>query len=253
MGASLPVDAIALVLRTQMTCQNLLRGATIHIETIKVNKAQSLMKEKPSRQDCGVCTGSQDGFFKVLLITLMMKMMVMMMMMIMMIRRMMMMATMIVACVRDPRIGFSKVLSSRSSHPTGHQLTGASHRISQLSKSQISQCWRQIFRIVNLLISSGLQQHFLNLDTDEYYSYRRLHSKISNLTVKNCWQRCNISEGCVHNNLSEEYFWATSQSALMAWPLHCCRGFVVGAWFEKRRRWLWVEKRTLGADSRGLS
>ena len=64
MGASLSVDAIALVLRTQMTCQNLLRGATIHIETIKVNKSQSLMKENPSRQDCGVCAGSQDGVFQ---------------------------------------------------------------------------------------------------------------------------------------------------------------------------------------------
>ena len=64
MGGSLPVDAITLVLRTQMTCQNLLRGATIHVETIKVNKSQSLMKENPSRQDFGVCAGSQDGVFQ---------------------------------------------------------------------------------------------------------------------------------------------------------------------------------------------
>ena len=51
--------------------------------------------------------------------------------------------------------------------PTGHQLTGASHRISELSKSQISQCRRQIFRIFIFFILSGWQQHFLNLDTDK--------------------------------------------------------------------------------------
>ena len=36
-----------------------------------------------------------------------------------------------------------------------HQLTGASHRISELSKSQISQCRTQIFRIFNFFISTA--------------------------------------------------------------------------------------------------
>ena len=110
--------------------------------------------------NCGVCAGPQDWFFQgpaaaaadddddvesTLLI-----------------RMMMMMATMIVACVRDPRIGFSKVLSSRSSHPISSQ--------GQVIGSQNCQNHKYLNvgdKLSKSLTSLGWQQHFLNLDTDE--------------------------------------------------------------------------------------
>ena len=95
--------------------------------------------KNPSRQDCGVCAGSQDGFFQ----------------------------SPAAAAADDddvdqdddddghndcgvcagPQDWFfqgpvEQILPS-------HQLTGASHRISELSKSQISQCRRQIVKIFN--------------------------------------------------------------------------------------------------------
>ena len=142
-----------------MTCQNLLRGATIHIETIKDNKAQSLMKENPSRQDCGVCAESQMGFSKVLLITLMMVMM--------MIRRMMMMmATMIVACVRDPRIGFSKVeqiLPSLPAISSQEQVIGSQN----CQNHKYHNVGDKFSESLTFFILPGWGQHAEKLDTDE--------------------------------------------------------------------------------------
>ena len=70
------------------------------------------------------------------------KVLLLLLLLMMMIRTIMMMATMIVACVRDPRIGFSKVLSSRSSHPyrpSAHRSKSSDLRIVKITNISMSE------------------------------------------------------------------------------------------------------------------